>query len=177
MNIHRFRTPRSGAFACAALLFLSTVATAATAQPPEGRRGERGNHEARALKHQARLFEILDLSEDQQEAWNEIHEAHRAVTEPLRERMQANREATREALESSNDATAIGELQLQGRALREEMKSAHEALQTDLTALLDDEQRIKFETLREGRGGRRGKHGRRGGPRGRRGGPGGPGQG
>jgi len=145
------------------------------------RRGPGGRHDGMAR--------MLDLNETQQEKLREIREQERPQREALHEKMSANRDALHQLLERGTaDATAVGELVLEGRRLHEQGRALFEAEQKKVRAILTPEQQKKFdamqERMKERRGpegfGMPGEHGRRGGPAGsggsgRPGGPGGSG--
>src|SRR5512134_2209877 len=86
--------------------------TAADAQaPPPGERGPwggRGGHMAR----------VLGLSEQQQDAVRKLTEERRAEHQALREKVEANREAMEQALDTANpDPAAVGELAIEAHRL------------------------------------------------------------
>jgi Spy/CpxP family protein refolding chaperone len=145
------------------------LGSVAIAQPRFDGPGER--REARIERRGPggeRLFEFLGLSEAQQSKWRAAHEAHRDATQPLREAARANREALRDAVDAE-DALRIGELTIEGKSLRDEMRASFESLQGDLAAILDPEQLEKWEAFQAARAegprferrGRRGAHDRR----------------
>jgi len=111
---------------------------------------------------------ILDLTEEQQVAAREIFEQRRPQMEALHEDLRENRKALRDSLESGDpDPTLVGELVIEGHALRERGRALREESKKALEAILDDEQKGKLETLEAARellgpGGRRGTMGKRG---------------
>jgi Spy/CpxP family protein refolding chaperone len=144
----------------AAVLLGASGAAAQPFGPGEGGPGSRG------FRGPGR---ILDLTEDQQVAAREIFEQRRPQMEALHEDLRENRRALRDSLESGNpDATLIGELVIEGHALRERGRTLREESKKALEAILNDEQKRKLETLEAARelvgpGGRRGMMGKRGG--------------
>lgn len=155
-----------------AILILLFAGGAVLAQPPglgggpgsddaALRGGPGGRHGERGLE---RLFEFLDLDEGQQAAWKVVLEESKSSIEPVFEQMKDNRKALHDAVEAGTDATLIGELTLAGKALREQLKAHHEGVEAELLAILDSEQREKYEAFQAARP----EHGRRG-PRGHRG--------
>ena len=134
------------------------------AQP--GLDGSGGPGEGHRLGPIAKLLPppgYLDLDDEQIAATQEILGSLREVAEPLRDEQRENRQALRELLEGdAPDATAVGTLVINGHDLRAQLRAALETADRDFTALLDDEQRIKYESYKElrrahrrqGRGGR-----------------------
>ena len=111
---------------------------------------------------------VLDLTEDQQAAAREIFEQQRPERQALREEMRENREALREALESGTaEPCTVGEIVMEGHALKERGRALREESKKALTGLLNEEQKSKLETLEAAREltGRKGRPGTRG-PRG-----------
>ncbi len=94
------------------------------------------------------LTRELDLSSDQQEKLREIFEARRGPREALHQKMARNRDALHALLESgSAEASAVGELVLEGRTLREEGRALWEAEAKAIRAILTPEQLKKFDKL------------------------------
>jgi Spy/CpxP family protein refolding chaperone len=143
-----------------ALILLGT--SGAWAQPFD--RGE-GGPGPRGLRGPAR---VLDLTEEQQAAAREILQSQRPERQALREEMRENRKALREALESGvADPCTVGEIVMEGHALREKGRALQEESKEAIAGLLSEEQKQKLETLEAAREltGRKGRPGTRG-PRG-----------
>ncbi len=158
-------------------------AAAAQAQPPQQGAGphgpgleRRGPHGLQGphSSHEA-LSRMLELSESQQEKLREIQDEQRPQREALHEKLRTNRDALHQLLEGgSADASAVGELVLEGRRLHEERRGLREAQQKAIRGVLTPEQQKKLDAMKE----RGREHGPRGqGPHGRPGGPGAPGMG
>lgn len=114
------------------------------------------------------LFDYLGLSEAQQTQWEALHEQFRTSMEPIFVQQQALREQIQALLDAgTSDPAAIGMLVIQQHALQQQVRTAHETLQTNLKAILTAEQLIKYEAFLAARG--NGPHSGRG--------PGGPGGG
>ena len=94
------------------------------------------------------LAEFLGLSDAQKEQ----AKAHRTTLEeaikPLREQARANQEAIRAAVEAGN-ATAAGEKLIANDKIREQIQAEHEKFETAFTAILNAEQKAKFEVFQE----------------------------
>ncbi len=142
-----------------ALVLLGGSGAAAQSWGPDEGGGPRG------FRGPAR---VLDLTEDQQAAAREMFEQQRPVREALREEMRENRKALRESLESGTaDPCTVGEIVMEGHALRERGRALREESKKALTGLLNEEQKQKLETLEaaralieaKGRDGRRGPRG------------------
>jgi|GEM_PF-2834110 len=122
------------------------LAAAAVAAPP-GRRAE-GQRGDRAMARQARLAEILDLTEAQRTSVRALRETLKSTMQPLIEQRRANRAALKAALDAG-DAAKAGELALANHNLRNKFKASRESFETSLAALLTAEQKAKWETVRE----------------------------
>jgi len=119
---------------------------------------------------------FLELTESQQASAREIFEQQRPQREALHEEMRANRTALHESLEGDYpDPTLVGELVIEGHALKKRSRGLRAESMKALKSILSDEQKLKLEMLEaargsKGRGGMRGP----GGPMGRHGGGWGP---
>lgn len=155
----------------AALALVLGVAQA-QAQPPQGTGpgGPGGGAMGPGHNRQQSIARALGLTDQQQEKVHQILDEQRPQKEALQEKLQANRDALRQLLESgSADATAVGELVLEGRKLHDQGRAMRDAEKKKIRALLTPEQQTKFdliEALREehGPGGWRGHGGPFGGP-------------
>lgn len=94
------------------------------------------------------LADFLDLTEAQIAQADALRETQRAAIEPLREQMRANREALEAAIASGN-AQQIGEATLAGKAIRDQIKAAHDAFETSFAALLTASQKAKWDVYQE----------------------------
>ena len=126
--------------------------------------------------------DFLGLTADQIAAVEVLREEFRVDLQPLHEERMALAETFRAELEKeAPDATTVGQLVLDQRAVGDRMQDVLTAFLDDFVALLDEEQVALYEAWREVRGthrdhGGRGRGGRgHGGPGGH--GPGGPGSG
>ena len=134
--------------------------------PGEGDRGPRG------LRGPARF---LELTEQQQAAARDIFEQRRPEMEALREQMRENRTLLRESLESGNpDPISVGKLVIQGHALRQQGRALREESKSAFEGLLTPDQKRKLEMLEAARaaGGPKGRPGSMGGMHGGGWGPG-----
>ena len=160
------------------MVLMLTLPLAGLAQPPflggdgpgffgpDGPRGERGRGPgARGDHHGLRGLlpppGYLDLSDEQIAAVQALVTELRAEMEPIREQGREVHSQLRDALESdSATAEQIGALVLEGKGLREQGKSILESYADRFSALLTEEQRVKWENFRELREQRRsGRHG------------------
>ncbi len=135
------------------------VAIAAVAAPPQrrgpegaGPQGQRGpgpggGPRGAGLSPEA-LADFLDLTEAQIAQADALRKTQRAAIEPLREQMQANREALEAAIAAGN-AQQIGEVTLANKALRDQVKAAHDAFETSFEALLTASQKAKWDVYQE----------------------------
>jgi Spy/CpxP family protein refolding chaperone len=131
-------------------------ASGAVAQPFGPGDGERG---PRGFRGPGRF---LELTEEQQAAARDIFEQRRPEIEAIHEQLRENRTLLRESLESGNpDPTAVGELVIEGHALRQKGRTLREKSREAFEGLLTPDQKRKLEMLEAARAA--------GGPRGRRG--------
>jgi len=110
---------------------------------------------------------FLELTEDQQAVARQIFEQRRPEMRALHEQMRENRTLLRDALESGADAASVGELVIDGHALKEQGRAMREESKEAFESLLTPEQKRKLELLEAARAagssrGRRGKMGPRG---------------
>lgn len=151
---------------------LLLVATAAFAGAQEGddrhsKRGTRGDFAEREAERMAR---VLQLTDDQKAEWRRLREEHDASVRPLLRQMRdiTERLETEANLENP-DPTAVGQLELDRRSVAGQLRAPRIRVDEDLARLLDRDQTIRWEALRNnGRGGPGGAFGSRGrGPRSR----------
>ena len=149
------RHPLSVAFLFAAAL--SVVAAAAQAQsgPWPGNDADVGLEPGSGTPSPGRnegMARDLGLSGAQQEKVREIMDEQRAQREAIYEKLSANRDALHQLLESgSADASAVGELVLEGRKLHEESRLLRDAEQKAIRAILTPQQQKKFDQVLEQR--------------------------
>jgi Spy/CpxP family protein refolding chaperone len=144
-----------------AVLALVVGPATGSAQPPPP--GERGPWMGRSEP----MARFLGLTEPQQDEVRKLMEGRRADHQALREKVEKNREAMQQALESANpDPGVVGELAIEAHRLRQEERVLREAQDKAIRELLTAEQRVKFDAMKapreEGMGGpRRGGFGPR----------------
>lgn len=105
---------------------------------------------------------FLELTEEQQAAARDIFERRRPEMQALHEQMRENRTLLRESLESGNpDPTAVGELVIEGHALRQKSRTLREDSKAAFEGLLTPDQKRKLEMLEAARaaGGPKGRPG------------------
>jgi len=152
---------------------LSVVVAAGAAGPRED--GEWGgwgadDHPRMEQFHERRLermADVLDLSAQQIEQWQEIFASRNVKREAEGSEIHALHEQIR-ALASADDpdVTAIGERVIEAHRLMEAAQAEREALHAELMSILTPEQKERFEVLQElrperGEFGHRGRRGRR----------------
>lgn len=145
-------TSRARSLVAAALGLAAASAMAQPAGPgPDGARAE-----PLAQRRQGSLARELGLSAAQQEKLREIMDAQRPRREELFQKIANNREALHRLLESgSADASAVGELVLEGRRLHEQSRALRELEQKAIREALTPEQQQKFDTMQQRRRERR----------------------
>ena len=105
----------------------------------------------------------LDLSETQKADIKRIMESRHAELKSLHERFQADRDALRAAAEATSpDPAAVGAAYLRVRANGETMRAERMKTKEEVRAILTNEQREKFDSMKENMKSRRGNKGGRG---------------
>jgi len=126
---------------------LTVAAAVAAAQlgPGPGRRGPGPGPMAAEMRY-------LQLSDEQQTEFERVLEAQRPQREALHERMRANRDELREALDSPTpDAQIVGEIVIEGEKLRKEGRALREDASQALDGVLTPEQKRRREVLEAAR--------------------------
>jgi Spy/CpxP family protein refolding chaperone len=130
--------------AAALALALGAAAMGAQAPGPEGR-GWKGPGMGRADG----MARFLGLTDAQKAQVQKLMEGQRAAHEALREKLEANRTAMQQALESASpDPTAVGELAIEGHRLHEQGRALREAQEKTVRSLLTAEQQVKFDAMK-----------------------------
>lgn len=142
-----------------ALLVVAATAFAA-AEEGEGagsKRGARGVAERDA----ERMARALQLTESQQQEWRRLREEHEASVRSLMRQMRDTTERLETEADLDNpDPTIVGQLELDRRSIVRQLRESRTQVDEDLARLLDRDQTIRWEALREnGRGGFRGPFG------------------
>lgn len=138
-----------------ALLSTLLLALSFAAVADEDEHGSGDHHD----RHMERMAEHLDLTEEQRQRVQAIHETNHPRMQELKTRMQAKREAVREAAMAGDDAAAqsaadeLGQLTAEAALLRANtMATVH--------GLLNEDQQARFERMHENRGEGHGHQGR-----------------
>jgi len=155
---------------CAALTALA-VTVEAQGPGPREHGGGRGYGPDEPGRFQ-RLVRMLDLSEEQVAKLKEQRRQQRKELKPMMEQLHELREQIHKSLEGdAPDALTVGEQTIAAYRLRQQLRAAKKERHQNLLSVLTDEQKERFEELkqrRERRGERRHQRGRH------RGGFGGP---
>lgn len=152
-----------------ALLVVAATGFAA-AEEGEGRQSRRGARGDFAERDAERMARVLQLTEDQKEQWRRLREEHEASVGPLMRQMRDITDRLESEADLENpDPAVVGQLELDRRAVAGKLRTSRIQVDEDLKRLLDRDQTIRWEALREnGRGGFRGPFGPGGrGPRSR----------
>ncbi len=147
-------TLRHGLVAASALLALATLPLLAGPHRGQGPGGEgRGGQ---GLGRFLPPASYLDLTADQEAAVEQLKTATEAQIKASMESQRADREELRTLLESSNpDAATVGNLTIQMHQGRQAVKTILQTAEQSFIALLNDEQKTKYEAFRELRQDRR----------------------
>ena len=138
----------------AMLLTLGVTVASAGDFAGRGHRGMRGG--------MMKGLSQLDLSESQKADIKRIMESRHAELKSLHERFQADRDALRAAAQASSpDPAAVGAAYLRVQANGETMRAERMKTMEEVRAILTNEQREKFDAMKENMKSRRGdKRGR-----------------
>lgn len=128
------------------ILILLITATVALAAPPQ-RRGAAPDGERGTLRGQ-RLAEFLALTDAQIEQAKALRQTLQTTVEPLRDQLRANREAIEAAI-AANDSAKAGELVIAGHNIGQQIKAAADAFESSFSALLNADQKAKWDTLKQ----------------------------
>jgi len=116
------------------------VALAIPAMAQEGPIRDRG------MEAVARFLQLTPAQVDQ---WKGLLDTQEAALAPLREQLRAVEEQLAALLRTDNpDPAAVGNLILQGKALREQMGQVHRAYLEGFEAMLTEEQAQRLATIR-----------------------------
>lgn len=124
-----------------------TLATAAWAQPFNRGGGEGDGPRGKGF---AAVQETLELTDDQVEGLKANNQAMREEMRTTFQSTREKREQLKAELESENpNAAIIGQLMIEARTVRDEMKAVRDKYRESALALLDDAQKAKLATLQQ----------------------------
>lgn len=92
------------------------------------------------------LINYLQLTADQKTAWQKAHDDFQTATQALRDQQIALHDQLDTALQGT-DACAIGALMLQIRAIGDQIRTAHDALDQKLASILTADQKAKYDAF------------------------------
>src|SRR5690349_10265806 len=125
------------------IAFITLIASAAIAQQPRRQGPPPPPRE---------LAEYLGLTTDQQTQIEALHQSQRATIEPLLDQRRAADEQVHALVEAATpDPTAIGKQVLAVHAIDQQIKSAHDAMDQKISALLTPDQKVKFDAFNAAR--------------------------
>jgi Spy/CpxP family protein refolding chaperone len=137
-------------------LILLTVALATTmlAQPPGPRRGF-GPGAPQADRPAAQLTALKDylgLTDAQVASLRDARTKQAEANKPLRDQLQTKVAALRTEMQKANpDASVVGNLQVEIKRLREQLRTSRHAVNADALAILSPDQQAKLKALEEAR--------------------------
>jgi Spy/CpxP family protein refolding chaperone len=95
------------------------------------------------------MARVLGLTDAQKAQVQKLMGSKRTEHEALREKVEANQQQLRAALESASpDPAAVGELVIEGHRLREQGKALREAQEAAIRSVLTPEQQVKFDVMK-----------------------------
>lgn len=158
------RTLRQGLVAASAILALAALP--ALAGPGKDGHGRGGGHGLGRLLPSA---SYLDLTAEQQASMDRLRDEAKAKVKPLIENQRSLRRQMRDLLDAAKpDPTAVGNAAIQLHQSRQAVKAALKETEQSFVALLNADQKAKYDNFRELRSERHERRGDRG--RGDRGG-------
>jgi len=99
-----------------------------------------------------RLNEFLNLTSAQETAIDALHESMRTTIDPLFEQKRAAEEQLRALADSASpDPATVGRQFLAVRAIDQQIRSAHDAMEQKVAALLTADQKVKFDAFNAAR--------------------------
>lgn len=114
------------------------AAAVATAQPAPGRPGG----------PQKMLANYLQLSDQQIASWQQIAKDTQAAVKPLAENARTLQQQLHSAVTAANpDPTAVGKLAVQIEQVRAQIKGAHDAADAKRAAVLNADQKVKYDAF------------------------------
>ena len=103
---------------------------------------------AQAAPARAELKNFLGLTDQQFDQLVQLRRDEQAALRPIREQMAEKAKALREAMAAgSPDAAVVGQLTLDVRTLRQQVRQVNEDYHNRALGLLDDAQKAKLQTL------------------------------
>lgn len=115
--------------------------------PPEGERGGAPGQQER-MTGGGKLFEQLNLTEDQQAEIASIRESYRSLFDEQFQAVKAARDALRQAIEAEQfDETAIRQAAKQKAAAEEELAVLQGSMRSEIRSVLTAEQIEQMEAL------------------------------
>jgi len=134
------------------IAIILSIAVAALAQQPRGPRPQNGpgGPGGPGGPPPVDLVKFLGLTADQKTQFDALHDALRTQIDPLFEQKKAADDQLHSLMESANpDPTALGKQMLAIHAIDEQIKAAHETTEAKMAALLNADQKVKFQILNE----------------------------
>jgi Spy/CpxP family protein refolding chaperone len=93
---------------------------------------------------------LLKLNDDQKASFKQLHEDFQAKVEPLFEQHRKLSDQLQEALAADNpDPKTVGTLVIQAQQVQQQIKAAHDDLESKVGAILTPEQKIRLEVLHD----------------------------
>ena len=94
------------------------------------------------------LADYLQLSDQQVTEFQQIQSETAAVVQPLQASAHSLQQQLHDALQAATpDATAVGKLALQLESVRAQIKAAHDAADTKRLAVLNADQKVKYQAF------------------------------
>ena len=115
-----------------------------------GHMNMKGIHGGPGGDHETMMVETLGLNDQQKAAARQIHEEMAAKGKPLMEQARQQWDEIQTLLQTTSpDPTEVGEKVIAMHAVHQQLKALHDDAATRFSALLNDEQKAKFQQLRE----------------------------
>jgi Spy/CpxP family protein refolding chaperone len=125
-------------------ILLALIATTLIAQPAPPHGGPQQGPPPQAI-----LDEVLQLSDAQVAAIEQLNEKRRSTVEPIAQQIGTAQQALNAALNAASpDATAVGRAMLTVRDLQRQIEQAQKSFADGFNALLTDSQRTQVQQIR-----------------------------
>lgn len=135
-----------------AALAVSLAAGAFAEDAPPGPGPRHMRHPGPAGPPLEHMAQVLGLGDAQKAAWTDAVKAHHEAMKPVMEKVHALHQAAKAEVEKPDPQPAVvGEAVIAAHKAEAELKAAHSELHDKLMALLDAEQKAKFEAFRQSR--------------------------
>jgi Spy/CpxP family protein refolding chaperone len=99
--------------------------------------------------HHDRIANALGLSAEQQAAWEAAHKSFWTTTRPMREQARELRKEIDALIAQGNpDPAVVGQKTIALHGIHQQIKAAHDAMDSAIASMLTPEQKLKLDALK-----------------------------